>query len=71
MFEALELRKILGWNQLRHGKYNHPYIWKALLEAGRNPREGVFPTLGLIDSWLLAVAYRISVYATKLKLTHV
>ena len=29
--------------------------WKMMMDVGRNPREGIFPSLGLIVSWLLAV----------------
>ena len=29
--------------------------WKAMMDVGRDPREGIFPPLGLIVSRLLAV----------------
>ena len=33
---------------------------KAMMDAGRDPRGGIFLSLELIVSWLLAVAYRIA-----------
>ena len=36
---------------------------KLMVVAGRDPREGIFLSLGLIVSWLLAVAYTITVPA--------
>ena len=32
------------------------------MDVGQDPREGIFPSLGLIISWLLAVAYGIAVH---------
>ena len=29
--------------------------WKAMMDSGGDPREGLFPSLGLIVSWFLAV----------------
>ena len=37
------------------GKKRKP--WKAMMDSGRDPREGIFQSLGLIVSWLLAVAH--------------
>ena len=35
--------------------------WKAMMDTGQDPREGTFPSLGLIvDSWLLAVTNSIT-----------
>ena len=33
--------------------------WTAMMEMGRDPREGIFLFLGLTVSWFLSVAYRI------------
>ena len=35
---------------------------KAMMAAGRDPREGILPSLGLIVSWLLVVACRITLF---------
>ena len=32
---------------------------KAMMDTGRDPRESIIPSLELVVSWLLAVAYRI------------
>ena len=38
-------------------------IMKAMMVAGRDPREGIFPSLGLTVCSLLAVAHRIAFHA--------
>ena len=35
-------------------------IMKAIMAMEWDPREGILPSLGLTDCWLLAVAYRIA-----------
>ena len=37
---------------------------KAMMDLSRNPREGIFPSLGLIvlAAWLLAVAHKQVIY---------
>ena len=37
--------------------------WNAMMDSGRDPREGLFLCLGLIGRWLLAVAIYKKLYS--------
>ena len=39
--------------------------WKAMMDAGQDPREGIFPSSGLIVSRLLAMVNRITLQESK------